>query len=157
MTQRYRDSLKPYVPAYVPKVGVYHQLDDSPTDRNERSANDGSIKKGIAGVFDVRRGYYIESLNKEIDWHMANPDRPTSSSPMRQPLDPADVCETAGLTDAQRQAMVMFLKGDSLSLIAEELGISVGAVQSRLNWGRLKLKIHFGDLGLDIPPRLAVG
>lgn len=154
MTQRYRDSLKPYMPAYVPKVGTYHQLDDSPAERDARCELDGSIKKGLAGVFDVRRAHYLETLTKEIDWHMANPDRPSSSSPMSQHLDPDAICRMAELTDAQREAMVMFLEGDSFSLIAEELGISVGAVQSRLSWGRLKLKIYFGDQGLDIPPRL---
>jgi hypothetical protein len=135
-------------PPYVPKLdGTYHVLDDG-KGGEERDQRDGSYPKGVSGLFDIRRLERIQGLEEEVDWHVANPDRPASSSPMNRSMTPDEACRKARLTDAQREAMLMHLNGDSPSLIAQELEISVGAVQNRLAWGRLKLKITFGDVGL---------
>lgn len=150
MTDTYRAKVKALDRANL-KEGCDHILDTAKeqTDTNRGRDESGWIRKGLGGIFDIRRLSRIQQLDEEIEWHVANPDRPTSSSPMNQPIDLDKICRQAKLSDPQREAMVMWLQGDSLLLIAEELGISKGAVQARLNWGRLKLKVAFGDLGLD--------
>jgi len=142
MTQKHRDSLHPPDRRYIRKVGLDHVLDETPAER-ERDKDSGWIRKGLSGIFDIRRLRRFQSLDEEIEWHVANPDRPTSASPMNQALDFDRICRLAGLSGPQREAMVMWLEGDSLALIAEEIGINVPAVQHRLNWGRLKLKATF--------------
>lgn len=150
MTQRHRDQEKLRDRANL-KRGTNHLLDMTPDDLGPDRETLSGGHEGIAGIHDVRKEVGYRRLLEELDWWIAHADstEPGLLSPMKQELDPAQAFRLAGLTKPQIEAWVLKVEGQTVTTIAECLGISPGATQSRINWGRLKLKVWISDALLD--------
>lgn len=151
MTQRHRDQQKLRDRANL-KRGNDHQLDQlTPDDFGPFRETLSGGREGLAGIHDIRKEIGYRRLLEEINWWIAHAEgvEPGLSSPMRQELDPHQVFRLARLTQEQTEAWTLKVEGHSVARIAECLGISPGATQSRINWGRLKLRVLLSDALLD--------
>lgn len=153
MTQKHRDEVKRKDRENLMGVGRgRHPLDETTGDDlgPDKETQSGG-HEGIAGVHDVRKEIGYKRLLEELNWWIAHAEgaEPGLLSPMRQELEPAQVFRLAGLTREQEEVWALKAEGQKVATIAEYLGISPGLVQSRINWGRLKLKVWVSDALLD--------